>query len=410
MKQAVMYGAGSIGRGFIAQLFSESGYEVVFVDTDSALIDLLNERQSYPLRFVSDSDSHETTVGPVRGIYSQDSKTVAAAIATADLVATSVGKNALALIAPNIAAGLRLRWQGQNRTPLNIFVCENMLQAGEYLKDLIKDCLPKDLHDIFSQTTGMVETCIRRNVPVMTPALQDGDPLRVIAEEYSELPVDERTFRGELPRIRNMHAHSPFDFFIQQKLFAYNMAHATAAYLGYLQDFALLAEAVRKPDIKYIVKSALIESSFALSRQSNRPLGELIDFSEDLLFRFGNRSLGISVPRVAADPVRKVSVNDRLVGAANLCLKHGRFPAYIATGIAAAYSYVNPHDVSVPALQSYVQKNGIHAALKHYSQIDSTHPLNPCIIEIYQMFQNRKSTESIIDRAQEWTILHRRTT
>ncbi|MCI9383732.1 MAG: mannitol-1-phosphate 5-dehydrogenase, partial [Lachnospiraceae bacterium] len=30
--KAVMYGGGNIGRGFIGMLFSESGYEVTFVD------------------------------------------------------------------------------------------------------------------------------------------------------------------------------------------------------------------------------------------------------------------------------------------------------------------------------------------------------------------------------------------
>ena len=32
MKTAVMYGAGNVGRGFLGQLLSESGYEVIFVD------------------------------------------------------------------------------------------------------------------------------------------------------------------------------------------------------------------------------------------------------------------------------------------------------------------------------------------------------------------------------------------
>ena len=34
MKQAIIFGAGNIGRGFIGQLYSESGYHVTFVDVD----------------------------------------------------------------------------------------------------------------------------------------------------------------------------------------------------------------------------------------------------------------------------------------------------------------------------------------------------------------------------------------
>jgi len=38
MKKAVIYGAGNIGRGFIGQLFSESGYEVAFIDINMEII------------------------------------------------------------------------------------------------------------------------------------------------------------------------------------------------------------------------------------------------------------------------------------------------------------------------------------------------------------------------------------
>lgn len=34
MKKAIMYGAGNIGRGFIGQLFYESGDDVSFIDVN----------------------------------------------------------------------------------------------------------------------------------------------------------------------------------------------------------------------------------------------------------------------------------------------------------------------------------------------------------------------------------------
>ena len=41
-KTAVMYGAGNIGRGFIGKVFSDSGYEVCFLDIMQPLIDEMN--------------------------------------------------------------------------------------------------------------------------------------------------------------------------------------------------------------------------------------------------------------------------------------------------------------------------------------------------------------------------------
>ena len=40
--KAVLYGAGNIGRGFMGQLFRQSGYELVFVDVVDAVIEQFN--------------------------------------------------------------------------------------------------------------------------------------------------------------------------------------------------------------------------------------------------------------------------------------------------------------------------------------------------------------------------------
>jgi mannitol-1-phosphate 5-dehydrogenase len=41
-KRMLQFGAGNIGRSFIGQLFSRSGYEVVFIDINKKLVKELN--------------------------------------------------------------------------------------------------------------------------------------------------------------------------------------------------------------------------------------------------------------------------------------------------------------------------------------------------------------------------------
>ena len=47
MKQAIMIGAGNIGRGFIGALLEKSGWHVTFADVAENLITAVNQRGSY---------------------------------------------------------------------------------------------------------------------------------------------------------------------------------------------------------------------------------------------------------------------------------------------------------------------------------------------------------------------------
>ena len=49
VKKAVHFGAGKIGRGFIAELLHDSGYEIVFGDVVEPLIEVINKDHEYPL-------------------------------------------------------------------------------------------------------------------------------------------------------------------------------------------------------------------------------------------------------------------------------------------------------------------------------------------------------------------------
>ena len=62
MKKAVMYGAGSIGRGFIGQLFYMSGYETTFIDINIDLVNRLNVDGSYPI-YITRGDRYHRVPG-----------------------------------------------------------------------------------------------------------------------------------------------------------------------------------------------------------------------------------------------------------------------------------------------------------------------------------------------------------
>jgi mannitol-1-phosphate 5-dehydrogenase len=343
-KKAVMYGAGNIGRGFIGMLLSQSGYSVTFVDVAKPLVDALDQRGSYPVRIL-DADKHEDIlVEDVAAIDGMDETVVAEAIANTDVMATAVGANILPRIAKSIALGLKLRMK-RGGEPLNILICENLIDANIALSGWISEHLDETERAWMNANVGLVEASIGRMVPVQTPEMQENDPLRVCVERYGYLPVDRDAFRGELPEIRNMVPFSPFDFYIRRKLYVHNLGHAVTAFLGLYTEKAYIADAIDDPEIYIIALNAMLESAEALSLKYGVPVADILRHIQDLLLRFGNRSLGDTCQRVGADIARKLSPQDRLIGSARLCREQGIMPTFICVGAAGAvYAYLKEND------------------------------------------------------------------
>ena len=333
--KAVIYGAGNIGRGFIGQIFSQSGCELSFIDVADSLIDALNKDGSYPVRIIAEDSWEDIWIPRVRAINARNEEDAAQAIASADIMATAVGVRALPHISPVIASGLKKRFI-QDRRPLNIIICENLADAGKTLKGLIKEHLNQEEQKIFDQRIGLVEASIGRMVPLQTEEMQAGNPLRICVEAYGFLPVDKQAFKGEIPPLIGMIPLDDFDSYVQRKLFIHNMGHGLCAYFGLIRGDNFIHQAISHGAILFITQNAMLESAIALSSKYQMPLLDLHYHIQDLLLRFSNKALGDTCARVAADPVRKLGNKDRFIGALRCCSEEGKSAAFISAGTSAA--------------------------------------------------------------------------
>lgn len=325
-KKLLQFGAGNIGRSFIGQLFSRSGYEVVFIDINKELVKELNKKRAYKLVIKRNEFPDEIIlIDNVRAIDGYDKEAVIREIVDTDILATAVGKYTLPQIVSVIAQGLQLREEKRGKSPLDIIIAENFRNVADYLRKELKSLLP--LEYPFEELVGLIESSIGKMVPLMKEEDKKKDLLWVFAEPYNTLIVDKKGFKNPLPQIRDLWAVENIKAYVDRKLFIHNLGHSAAAYLGYQYDskMTFIYEALEVPEIYKIVREGMKQSAVALNEAYPKDLAlpDLQNHIDDLLFRFQNKSLEDTIFRVGRDLYRKLDKNERLIGPMLLAQRQG---------------------------------------------------------------------------------------
>ncbi len=381
---AIVVGAGNIGRGFLGQLFFESGYEVVFVDIDEPLIAALNARRGYTIRLVENDRAEEVTISPVRALHAGDSEAVAQVLAEARIAATAVGVRALPQVAPLVAEGITWRAASDVRTALNIIVCENLKDAAATFRRLVREHLTTACHPYLQAHVGFVNTVIERIVPPLAPEMRARDPSLIVVEPYKELPVDCGGFVGSAPEIVGMEPCDNFAVYTARKLYINNCGHAMLGYLGYRRGHTFGYQALEDAVIRPLFEGALTESKEGIVTAYGVDAAWLEAHIAAIARRFSNRALGDTILRLARDPLRKLGPDDRLVGAARLAEKAGATPDALSWGIAAGYCFDDANDPLAVALQQRIAAAGFDAVLADVSGIEAVEPLAALVRERYR--------------------------
>lgn len=364
---ALHFGAGNIGRGFIGKVLADSGVQVTFADVNEAVIDLLKRHQSYNVKIVGDSINAMESVRHVTGVDSKDTKALIELLKTVDLVTTAVGPTVLKIISSTIAKGIEARLTAGNFKPLNIIACENMVRGTTFLKEQVFTHLTEELQADAEKYVGFVDSAVDRIVP---PVQEDiSDPLLVTVEEFCEWIVDNTQFKGDIPNIQGMELTDNLMAFVERKLFTLNTGHAVTAYFGKRKGYQFVKESIEDPDIKEFVAAVMQESGAVLIQRYGFEPQAHAAYIEKILKRFANPYLVDNVERVGRQPLRKLSYNDRLIKPLRGTIEYNLANQHLIRAIAYALTFRCEDDPQAVELAQSLAEIGVTETLKKYTEL-----------------------------------------
>ena len=376
---ALHFGAGNIGRGFIGLLLAQNGFQVTFADVSEVLIDAIKKEGKY--RVILADESHEAI--PVEGVFginsAKEPEALKEAVLKADLITTAVGVNIVPHIGRSLLEGIKERLHQGNVTPFSIIACENAVGATKVLKEALYEGLSEDEKSLADMYIGFPNSAVDRIVPIQN----NEDLLDVQVEPFFEWVVEEDAVKGDLRSLIGVHYVKDLAPYIERKLFTVNTGHAATAYFGLLKGHGTVLQAMKDEEVETAVRGVLKETSAYIVKSYGFDEKEHKAYVEKILGRFENPYLSDDLTRVARSPIRKISPSDRFVKPAMGLISLGLEPKHLARAIAALLLYVNEEDPEAMVLQKDLKELGLSEVLKKYAGLSEEDPLAKLIKNEY---------------------------
>lgn len=385
-KTAVHFGAGNIGRGFVACFLHNSGYDVIFADVNDTIVNLINDAPSYRVIEVGSEATTENTITNYRAINSRTHEAeLVEEISKAEIVTCSVGPNILKFIAPVIAKGIDKR--SNDQSPLHVIACENAIGATDTLAEHIKD--PRNTDPSRIEDHHMRARYANSAIDRIVPAQDPNAGLDVTLEKFFEWVVDRTPFEDVgIPEIEGINWVDNLQPFIERKLFTVNTGHATAAYHGYNRRKRTVYDALQDKEIMAEVRGALMETKNLIVSKHAIDEEAQAAYVNKIVKRIGNPHLEDVVERVGRAPLRKLSRKERFVGPAAELAENDQPIKYLLDAIEMAFRFqdVDDDDES-KELAKIMSENGAEDVVKQVCGIQSNEKIFSSLVSVVQRVQ-----------------------
>jgi mannitol-1-phosphate 5-dehydrogenase len=374
--RVVIVGPGKIGCGYLCPLFRDAGWDVVLSARTLDCAERIRAAGGFGVRVTGSGVTRQVVDVPavVTGTPAFDE-----AVASADLLVTSVGVGHVRGLGPALAGALSTR---NPRLPLQVWVAEN------------QDCAP-----VLEQSVRIAAARVGLPLPpaafagaVAETSVSRGDwndpgsPV-FVGDPIRRMRVDQSALIAPLPRLPAVEPTPCYRARLQEKLFVFNAGHALCAYLGVLRGHRSIDSAVGDRFLRPLVAGSMLEAARALASAYPGLDGDVHGSVAKAMRRFEDAELADPINRVARDPIRKLLPHDRLVGAARLVQATvGRVPRHFALGIAGALLYRNPHDEEACRLSRMLERRGLAHVLRAVCRLEPDDELARAVAQRYRGF------------------------
>jgi len=315
--RVVVIGAGAIGRGYLPWVLDLDKHDLIFVDADDEIIGHLKSVGHYTT-YQIDNDQYEKIEVPALKAFRPDSFQI---LNETDVVACflAVGPRNVIKAAESLVGSI-----------VPIIVCENDPESAKEVSRIVgHEHVYFAVPDVITSNTA-------------PKSLLTSDPLSVVTEKG-----DFFLEAGPVGLHGSFNYMSKEDLIRSQwipKLYLHNTPHSIAAYLGALVGADYMHEAMEHEAISKIVEGSMKEMLQALKMEWDTPHEFLDWYAEKELARFRCNLLYDPISRVAREPLRKLEMHGRLLGAAQMCISLGVMPQNILKGIMGALLFKSQTD------------------------------------------------------------------
>jgi mannitol-1-phosphate 5-dehydrogenase len=404
----VVWGAGRIGRGFVADLFDAAGYRIVLVDESEELVERLRQAGCYTVvRAESAEKRTDQVVSGFSALAPAQVDEVATAVAGTDLMAVAVYPKDFPAVTRQLMPGLSLRQAQQPEAPLDIILCANIPHPGEEFGALLQEAMPSEMREYAAARIGIVDSLVIRMVADPPAEIQRRDPLLVWTNGYAGFPVDRHAFKGEIPQVPGLRLVDDMRAEEARKLYTYNTFHAALAYHGARRGYEQIVDCMADPAVRVEAEGALRESRIMLQAEYGFAGDDMGRWIEGVLAQTNNPTLRDTVNRYGADPRRKLRRSDRLVGPALLARKHGIATPHLIRALAAALLYRNPRDAGATYVQEQIASLGLPDAIRTLCELTpDEEDLVAAIAEVYDRLRAKDHWADLARQASALAFEH----
>lgn len=375
MKEAIIIGAGRLGKGFIGETIANSpAWNMTFIDADPVVINNLREAGSYHVTVHRFDRIEEHSIFDFEA-YTWGQEAVTDKVIQADLIMFVIYPEKIPEAVITLMDGLNARKEKNPHQNLSIIFLTNKNHMMQGIREQFAHLLTDTDYIWFNEHVVLRDSIIRRSTDA-----ESNRSLNIRTTAVLSLLI-QGPLNVDISDIEWLEITDQLELLKDVKVFIVNGPHAAGAFMGYYFGYQTINQI--SSDASGAAFISAVEKEIKAGILAEYPLTEK-QLDNLSVFPQAEGDMVDYIYRVAYDPIRKLSKGDRLSGSALMCYENGLPYNHITKAIAYGFLYDNPDDPQALLLQETIQKEGFPNVVERITGFPKTHEVYHAILRHYE--------------------------